>query len=153
MRESGDRDHEWQPDVSPLPRKRRVLSVCLGVLSRRKEVVEEIFQQQARTILASLINHSMSAPYRSLSKDYRQLLFENARVELLAKHNELFWLRLNRMLKLFPLLKLRSLVIGLAAAVLYFGRFEIVGLWEDLHGLIVAAIQGSGAQPSGLPEP
>ncbi|MCY4598235.1 MAG: hypothetical protein OXC19_25975 [Bryobacterales bacterium] len=141
------------PTLLPLPRKRRVLRVCLGVLSRRKEIVEEIFQEQTRTIRASLINHSMSAPYHSLSKGHCQLQFENARVELLAKHKELFWLRLNRMLKLFPLLKLRSLVIGLAAAVLYFGRFEIVGLWEDLHGLIVTAIQGSGAQPPRAPQP
>ena len=63
-----------------------------------------------------------------------------------ARYSELFWLKLNRIQKLFPLLKLRPLVFVVAMVGLYFGRFEIAEAWKDLHSRIVAAVQDSGGQ-------
>ena len=61
----------------------------------------------------------MTAPYRSLSDSFVQLQFENAYVELGTKQRELFWLKLNRMLKLLPLLKLRAWLVVAIVAGLY----------------------------------
>ena len=135
-----------RPTALPLPRKRKVLRVCSDILTRRKAALEAIFQGRTRSILASLSNSGLTAPYRSLSKSFVQLQCENACVELRAKHSELFWLKLNRIQKLFPLLKLRPLVFVVAMVGLYFGRFEIAEAWKDLHSRIVAAVQDSGGQ-------
>ena len=66
-------------------------------------------------------------------------------MELRTKQRELFWLKLNRMLKLLPFLKLRALLIVVVIVVLsYFGRVEIVEAWKSLRdGVVGLAHDGS----------
>ena len=106
--------------------------------------MEAIFQGRTRSIFASLSNSGLTAPYRLLSDSFFQLQCENASVELRSKHSELFWLKLNRIQKLFPWSKLRPWVIVAALAGVYFGRFEIAEAWKDFHGRIMAVVQDSG---------
>ena len=65
-----------RPTALPLPRKRKVLRVCSDILTRRKAALEAIFQGCTRSILASLSNSGLTAPYRSLSKSFVQLQCE-----------------------------------------------------------------------------
>ena len=130
-----------RPTVLPLPRKRAVVRVCLNMLARRKAALEGIFLSRARNIFASLSNSSFIGPYRSLSEDFVELQRQNARVKLLARHSELFWLKLNRVQKLVPLLKLRPLIVLAAMVVLYFGGFEIAQSLKEFYGHFAAVVQ------------
>ena len=107
------------PTALLVPRKQKVRRVCSDALSVRKAGLEVIFERASASILTSLINTGMTAPYRSLSDSFVQLQFENAYVELGTKQRELFWLKLNRMLKLLPLLKLRAWLVVAIVAGLY----------------------------------
>ena len=100
-----------RPTALLVPRNQKVLRVCSDAMSERKAALEAIFQEALASILASLRNTGLTAPYRSLSDNFVQLQFENACVELRTKQRELFWLKLNRMLKLLPFLKLRALLL------------------------------------------
>ena len=92
-----------------------------------------------------MINTDLTAPYRSLSDSFVQLQFENACVELRTKQRELFWLKLNRMLKLLPFLKLRALLLVAVVAVLsYFGRVEIVEVWTSMRDRVVGPAHDAG---------
>ena len=87
----------------------------------------------------------MTAPYRSLSDSFVQLQFENACVELRTKRRGLFWLKLNRMLKLLPLLKLRAwLVVAVVAGLSYLGCVEIVEVWNSMRDRVVAPVYDAG---------
>ena len=128
-----------------VPREQKVQRVCSDALTERKAGLEAIFQGAAASILASLINAGMTAPYRSLSDSFVQLQFENACVELRMKRRELFWLKLNRMLKLLPFLKLRGwLVVAVVAGLSYLGCVEIVEVWNSMRDRVAAPAYDAG---------
>lgn len=95
-----------RPTALLVPRQQKTWRVCSDALLERKASLEAIFQEASASILTSLINTGMTAPYRSLSDSFVQLRFENACAELQTKQRELFWLKFNRILNLSPLLKL-----------------------------------------------
>ena len=132
------------PTALLVPRKQKVLRVCSDALSARKASLETIFERASASILTSLISTGMTAPYRSLSDSFVQLQFENACVELGTKQRELFWLKLNRMLKLLPILKLRVwLVVAIVSGLSYLGRVEIVEVCTSIRDWVVAPAHDS----------
>ena len=60
-----------RPTALLVPRKQKVRRVCSDALSERKAVLEAIFQGASASILASLSNTGLTAPYRSLSEPHR----------------------------------------------------------------------------------
>ena len=134
-----------RPTVLLVPREQKVQRVCSDALSERRAGLEAIFQGASASILASLINAGMTAPYRSLSDSFVQLQFENACVELRTNRRGLFWLKLNRILKLLPLLKLRAwLVVAVVAGLSYLGCVEIVEVWNSMRDRVVAPVYDAG---------
>ena len=134
-----------RPTALLVPRKQKVRSVCSDALSERKAVLEATFQGASASILASSSNTGLTAPYRLLSDSIVQLQFENTCVELRTKQRELFWLKLNRMLKLLPFLKLRaSLLVAVVAGLSYWGHVEIVEVWKSVHDRVVGPAHDAG---------
>ena len=108
-------------------RKQRVQRACAEAISKRRGALEGIFHGAAASVLNSLRNSSLTAPYRSLSDSFVELQRKNAFMELTAKRREFFWLKVKRLLKVLPL------VAAVLALVSYLGREEIVGVWEGLR--------------------
>ena len=134
-----------RPTALLVPRKQKVRRVCSDALSERKAVLEATFQGASASILTSLSNTGLTAPYRSLSDSVVQLQFKNACVELRTKQRELFWLKLNRMLKLLPFLKLRALLlVAVVAGLSYLGRVEIVEVWKSMRDRVVGPAHDAG---------
>ena len=121
-----------------LPQVQKVQRVCSDSLSERKATLEEILRGASASILASLSNSSFTAPYRSLSDALVQGQRERVRLELRTKTRDLFWLKLNRMLKLWPLL---LLVGGLLSS--YLARVEIAEVWNSLWDRVVGQAHAS----------
>ena len=110
----------------PVPGVRKILRLCTDALTERKAALDATYRSASATILASLSNSGISAPYRSLSDSFVQLQCENASVELRTKKRGLFWLKVNRMLKLL------TLVGALVAGAAYLKRVEIAEMWMSL---------------------
>lgn len=108
-------------------RRQRVQRACSEAISKRRGALEGIFHGAAASVLNSLRNSSLTAPYRTLTDSFVELQRENAFVELTAKQREFFWLKTKRLLKLLPL------VAAVLALVSYLGRDEIVGVWEGIR--------------------
>ena len=113
------------------PRKQLIERACADELLRRRQRLEGIFHGAAANILGSLSNSCLTEPYRAISDGFFELQAESACTELRAKRRELFWLKLDRVLKL---LKLRTALMAVVLAGLsYLGRHEIADLWDTIR--------------------
>ena len=122
-----------RPTVLALvPQSGEIQRVCAASLSERKAALEGMLRGASANVLASLGNSSFTAPYLSLSDALLQGQRDHAWLELRAKSRDLFWLKLNRMLKLWPVL---VLVVGLLSS--YLARVEIAEAWNSLWDRVV----------------
>ena len=85
------------------PRKQRLQRACTEAISERRGALEGFFQAASASVLNSLGNSSLTAPYRSLSDSFVELQRENAFVQLTARKREFFWLKAKRLLTFLSL--------------------------------------------------
>ena len=125
-----------RPTVLLAPRERTILRLCSDALAERRTALDAAYQEATATIVASLSNKAMIAPYRLLSDDFVQLQCENVCVELRTKKRELFWLKVQRTTKLLALV---GTVVGVvAAAASLLGGLEVTEIWKSLFDRITA---------------
>ena len=131
---------ENRATVLLVPRMRKVLRLYSHALSERKADLDAAFQGASASIVASLLNNAMIAPYRSLSDSFVQLQCQNACVELRTKQRELFWLKLRRLRLVLALVA----AVAAAAGAFCLERAEIAQLWESLRDSVEKPTHDAG---------